>query len=56
MILDQNVVNESQARYEREKRQSEKLEQDLTHCKELLQAKEETISILKHQLGLKGNS
>jgi hypothetical protein len=56
MILDQNVVNESQARYEREKRQSEKLEQDLTHCKELLQAKEETISILKHQLGLNGNS
>jgi hypothetical protein len=53
MILESTqVVNESEEKYMIEKRLTEKLENELAHYKELLKSKEETIAILKHQLGI----
>lgn len=53
MIQDSTqMVNESEEKYEVEKRLTEKLENELAHYKELLKSKEETIAILKHQLGI----
>jgi hypothetical protein len=54
MILDSQLeVNETEANYERERRISDQLEQELVYYKKLLKSKEETIAILKHQLGIK---
>jgi len=46
MLLDStNMVNEPQENYTKT--------EDCNHLRELLKAKEETIAILKHQLGIK---
>lgn len=53
MIIDSdNLVNEAAVKYQKDCDSCKKLEIELQLSKELITAKNETISILKHQLGI----
>lgn len=57
MILESdNILNEAPVKYQKECGNCKKLEVELQLSKELITAKNETISILKHQLGIHDGS
>jgi len=55
LLTDVSMVNESQELYKNEGSNLEILKNELKNCEKLLVAKNETIQILKHQLGINGN-
>lgn len=55
LLTGGNEVNEHQETYQKERGAIEMLKKELENAEKLLEAKNETIAVLKHQLGMNNN-